>query len=182
VRPREFFLRVVAWMQRDRLARELDAELQSHVELLARDLEHDGMSHDAALVVARRKVGHTAGQREASRDYWGFPAVDAFLQDARYAVRGLARSPGFTATVVVTLGLGIGANAAMFAVIDRLMFRPFPYVRDYATVNTVYFQTTYQGKTRTASTVPYTRYLDIRRGTHSSAQSRWRQCVAIRAL
>jgi putative ABC transport system permease protein len=183
VRPREFFLRVVAWMQRDRLARELDAELQSHVELLARDLEHDGMSHDAALVVARRKVGHTAGQREASRDYWGFPAVDAFLQDARYAVRGLARSPGFTATVVVTLGLGIGANAAMFAVIDRLMFRPFPYVRDYATVNTVYFQTTYQGKTRTASTVPYTRYLDIRRGTHSFSQyaavSEWRLAVGL---
>jgi putative ABC transport system permease protein len=178
---REIFGRMAAWMRRGRLARQLEAELDAHVDLLARDFEHEGLSRDAALARARRQVGHSLAHREESRDYWGFPRLEAFLQDARYAVRGLARSPGFTLTAVVTLGLGIGANAAIFAVIDRLMFRPLPYLRDPASVHAVYLQTTYQGKVRIGSTVPYTRYLDLRAVTHSFAQyaasSEWRLAV-----
>ena len=65
---------------------------------------------------------------------------DHLLQDTRYAVRGFRRSPGFAAAVVLTLGLGLGANAAMFSVIDQLMFRPYRYLRDPASVNRVYLR------------------------------------------
>ena len=92
-----------------------------------------------------------------------FAWLETFAQDLRYAVRGLRRSPGFTAAAVITLGLGIGANAAMFGVIDRLMFRPFPYMRDPAQVHRVYIQTTGRGRVLTRSIFPYTTYLDLAR-------------------
>ena len=91
------------------------------------------------------------------------------LQDLRYAARGLLRSKGFTAAVILTLGLGLGANAAMFGVIDRLMFRPFPYLKDPGTVHRVYLRTTYRGRTSTSFVFPYARYLDLARGTSSFA-------------
>jgi predicted permease len=181
VRPREIVLRLVAWLRRDRHARDLARELEAHAELLARDLEHDGMTTAAARAAARRQLGNATIIREASRDAWGFPAVDAVIQDVRYALRGLVHAPGFTATVVLTLGLGIGANTAMFAVIDRLMFRPFPYLHDPGTVNSVYLQTTINGRRNSHATIPYTRFLDIRRATHSFSQyaavSEWRVAV-----
>jgi putative ABC transport system permease protein len=96
--------------------------------------------------------------------------IDRLRQDVRYAMRGLARSPGFTATVIVTLGLGIGANAAMFGVIDRLMFAPFPYLRDPSQVHRLYLQTTSRGKQSTQFVIPYTRYLDVKRFSHAFAQ------------
>jgi putative ABC transport system permease protein len=177
----EMALRMTAWVRRDRLARELADEMQTHLELLARDLEHEGMSHEDALAAARRQLGNATSQLESSRDYWGFPAVDALIQDTRYALRGLVRSPGFAATVIVTLGLGIGANTAMFAVIDRLMFRPFPYMRDPGTVNRIYLQTSNRERQFTRSTIPYTRFLDLQRGTRSFSQyaalSEWRLAV-----
>lgn len=139
---REIWRRLTAWMQRNDLSRELADELQAHIELLARDFERQGMTRTEALAAARRQVGNVGALREASRDYWGFPSIDSVLQDLRYAIRGLVRSPGFTATVVITFGLGIGANAAMFAVIDRLMFRPFPYMRDPGSAHGVYLQLT----------------------------------------
>jgi putative ABC transport system permease protein len=107
--------------------------------------------------------------------------IDVIRQDLRYALRGLRRSPGFTLTVMATLGLGIGANVAMFNVTDRLMFRPFPFLRDPSSVQRIYLQTTIRGRTSTQSTMPYTRYLDLRRETSSFSQyagfSEWRLAV-----
>ncbi|MGQ0641681.1 MAG: ADOP family duplicated permease [Gemmatimonadaceae bacterium] len=178
---REIWLRLTAWTRRRDLSSELSDEMQMHIELLARDLEHAGMSREDALAAARRQVGNIGGLREASRDYWGFPVIDAALQDLRYAMRGLARTPGFTATVIITLGLGIGANAAMFAVIDRLMFRPFPHMRDPGSVNGVFYQFTSRERRLTSSTMPYTRYLDLQRNTSTfesvAAISEWRLAV-----
>jgi len=178
--PRELWQRLRAWMHRDRLARELADEMEMHRELLARDFEQEGLPRDEALAAARKQLGHSGGHREESRDYWGFPAIDALLQDVRYAIRGLARSPIFTITVIVTLGLGIGANAAMFAVIDRLMFRPYPYMRDPGTVHHVYLQSNRDRKVSWA-VIPYTRYLDLKNATHSFAEyaavSEWRLAV-----
>jgi putative ABC transport system permease protein len=93
--------------------------------------------------------------------------IEAFVQDVRYALRGLRKSPAFAAAVILTLGLGIGANAAMFGVIDRLMFRPFAYLRDPGTVHRVYLQATNRGTTATSWHTEYTRYLDLKRATRS---------------
>ncbi len=138
MRLNEVWHRVTFWSRRDRLDRELATELQAHIELLARDFEQEGMSPVEAHAAARRRMGNVSGLREGSRDYWGFPAVEMVLQDVRYALRGLRRAPGFTATVILTLGLGIGANAAMFGIVDRLMFRPVAWMHDPATVHRVY--------------------------------------------
>ena len=177
----EFWRRATAWTRRGRLDRELAAELKEHVDLLARDLEHEGMSTAQARAEAARQVGSALRAREASRDSWGFPALDAFLRDLRYAARGLRRSPGFTATVVVTLALGIGANTTMFAVVDRLMFRPFPYMRAPNDVHLVYQRTLSRGRKFTYATMPYTRYRDLASATRSSsdvaAVSEWRLAV-----
>ena len=178
---REIIGRLIAWSRRDELDRELTAELRDHLELLTRDFEHSGMSAADARAAARRQVGNLTGLREQSRDYWGFPVLDAILLDVRYALRGLRRSPGFTATVILTLGLGIGANAAMFGVIDQLMFRPYAYMREPDDVNRVYLQTTDRGRVSTNTTFPYLRYLDLRSATSTierfAAVSEWRFAV-----
>jgi hypothetical protein len=178
---RELIGRLMAWRRREAMTRELTSELEAHIALLARDHEHEGMSQADALAAARRQVGNIGRLREESRDAWGLPALDALLHDLRYVLRSLRRSPGFTTTVVLTLGLGLGANAAMFAVIDRLMFRPFPLLHEPGTVNRVYLQTTYRGVTNANPTFPYLRYLDLKRATRTIAQvaahTEWRFAV-----
>jgi putative ABC transport system permease protein len=114
------------------------------------------------------------------RRRWSIPGLDHFQQDVRYAARGLRRAPGFTITVLLTLGLGIGANAAMFGVIDRLMLRPFPHLRDPDAVHRVYLQTTVNGPA-TRSVFEYARYLDLRRWTSSFSEyagfAEWRLAI-----
>ena len=93
--------------------------------------------------------------------------LEQFAQDLRYAARGLRKSPGFGAAVVMTIGLGVGANVAMFGVVDRLMYRPFPYLKSPSTAHRVYFQTTDRGVVRTAPSYEYARYEDLKRWTKS---------------
>jgi len=93
--------------------------------------------------------------------------LGAFTRDVRYAARGLRHAPGFTATVIVTLGLGIGANAAMFNVVDRLMFRPLAYLRHPESVHRVYWQWQDRGNTTTSLSTQYARYLDLQKWTTS---------------
>ena len=126
----EWLARIIDWVRRDRLQAELDDELAFHRTLLERDARLEGASADDAAWAARRQLGNATRIREDVRERWSVPWLDHLQQDARYALRGLRRSPAFTLSVVVTLGLGIGANAAMFGVIDRLMFRPHAYLRD----------------------------------------------------
>jgi putative ABC transport system permease protein len=166
---RELFSRLLDLFRRDKLDSELKDELAFHEQMLARDARAAGLGTDDAAHAARRDLGNVTGVRERSRDAWGFAWLEVLQQDLRYAFRGLRRAPGFTAAVIVTLGLGIGANAAMFGVIDRLMFRPFPLMRDPARVHRVYLQTTARGTVRTKSVFPYTTYLDIVRWSNSTS-------------
>src|SRR5437763_1934828 len=108
------------------------------------------------------RLGPVTLHRENARDLWSLGWLDILASDVRYALRGLRRAPGFTAVVTLTLGLGIGANVAMLDVTDRLMFRPFPYLRDPSTVHRVYLQTTSRGRAAARPTYPYTRFMDIR--------------------
>ena len=91
--------------------------------------------------------------------------LETIWQDIRYAVRGLRQKPGFTLAVVTTLGLGIGANAAMFGITDRLLFRPPSFMKDPDRVHRVYLVRTFDGKENFQGWFQYTRYNDLRQWT-----------------
>jgi predicted permease len=93
--------------------------------------------------------------------------LETILQDIRYAARGLKNKPGFTAAVVLTLGLGIGANAAMFGIVDRLLFRAPSYMVAPDRVHRVYLVRTFDGKEHPGSYFQYTRFKDLERWTTS---------------
>ncbi len=109
---------------RSREERELAEELAFHIEMeTARNLR-EGMSPAEARRRALVAFGGVEQVRESVRDAWGTRALDSLARDVRYAFRQVARSPGFTAAVVLTLALGIGANGVVFGVLDRLLVRP----------------------------------------------------------
>src|SRR5215207_5414921 len=165
---REWLARVLDWIRRDRLDAELADELRFHQQHLERDA---GAAKPAeARHAARRQLGNLTRVHENARDRWSVPWLDHLQQDIRYAFRGLRRAPGFTAAVVLTLGLGLGANAAMFNVIDQLMLRPFPYLRDPAQVQRVYLRVPGRERLLSRESFPYSRYLDLRRWTTSFSQ------------
>ena len=166
---REWLARIIDWVRRDRLQAELDDELAFHRTQLERDARLGGASAPDAAWAARRQLGNATRVREDVRERWSVPWLDHLQRDVRYALRGLHRSPAFTLSVVVTLGLGVGANAAMFGVIDRLMFRPHAYLRDPGRVHRVYLQYTDRERENTRGGMEYTRYLDLRRWTTSFA-------------
>jgi predicted permease len=96
---------------------------------------------------------------------------DMFSRDLRYAIRGLRARPGFAAAVVLTLALGIGANAAIFSVVDRLLFRPPPMLAEPVLTHRVYISSTYRGEEFTNSSVQYARYVDLTKWTRSFSRT-----------
>ena len=102
-------------------------ELAEHLQEKVEELMANGLSREEATIVARREVGNITLIEEYSREVWQWAAIEAILRDARYAFRQLRRNPGFTVTVLVILGLAIGANTAVFSMLNALLIRPLPY-------------------------------------------------------
>ena len=99
------------------------------------------------------------------------PRWEHFVRDLRYVIRGVRNRPAFATALVLTLALGIGANAAMFSVVDRLLFRPPPMLQDPGLTHRVYLTRSYRGEEFHSGGVQYARYVDLTRDTHSFART-----------
>ncbi|AHG93097.1 permease (plasmid) [Gemmatirosa kalamazoonensis] len=164
---------------RQSLERDVDEEIRYHIDRRVDDLVRQGRTLDAARDTAEREYGDRAAsraelvrvdrrrfERTRRRGWW-----EAVRQDVRFAVRTLRARPGFTLAVALTFGLGLGANAAMFEVVDRLLLRPPAFLRDPSTVHRVYVRYRFQREEIVDRSLEYTRYLDFQRWTTRFSQS-----------
>jgi predicted permease len=119
-------VRLRSLLGRDALRDRVDEEMRFHVEMRARQLIKEGHSADEATAAAQRALGNALVLRETTLDMWRYGSIERFCKDAVHAVRMMAGAPGFTTVAVLSLALGIGANAAIFSLIDRVMLRTLP--------------------------------------------------------
>ncbi len=121
--------RLLALFRRGRLERELENEILAHLELAERDALARGLPAEEARRAARLNFGGIDQMKEEHHDQRSFRWVENLLGDLRYGLACLLRAPAFTATVVSVLALGIGANVAMFSVVDAVLLQPLPFAQ-----------------------------------------------------
>ena len=133
-------LRLRSLLFRSRVERELDKELRFHLEQEIEERRAAGLSSEQASIAAARKLGGVTQIKEDCRDMRRTAGMDTFLQDARYTLRTLLKTPAFTWVIVLTLALSIGASSAIFSVLEGVLIKPLPF-RDPARLVRAYTRT-----------------------------------------
>jgi predicted permease len=124
---RAIFFRLTGYFLQQRHEREFDEELASHLQMHIDDGVRSGLSHDEARRQALLRLGGTEQVRQAHRESRGMPRLESYPRDLRDALRTLVRRPSVTLIAIVSIGLGVGANATIFSMVSRLLLRPAPF-------------------------------------------------------
>jgi putative ABC transport system permease protein len=154
--------KIGAFIRRRKPADDLEEEIRSHIEMEEWENRASGMPPEEARYAALRRFGNVTLAQERSREMWGWQWLETLLQDVRYGLRQLRRNPGFTSVAILTLALGIGANTAVFSVVNAVLLRPLPFPNPGRLVSVT---STIQ-RTGSSGSASYPDFLDWRARNH----------------